>query len=81
MRYSRKRNDVQLNKSLIVESLVVITASPSPLGFLPSPPLESEAVREPSVSFCWRGFLIPRSHSSPPLEVGKSLRKLFLKRL
>jgi hypothetical protein len=51
---------------------VAITAPP-PLGLHPSPPLESVAVMEPSVSFCRRGF-IPRSPSSP-LEVGEFSRE------
>jgi hypothetical protein len=74
MRYSRKQKDAQLNKFLIAESLVAITTSLSLLGFHPSPPLESLAVREPLVSFCRRGFLLPHSHSSPPLKVGESSR-------
>jgi hypothetical protein len=40
-------------------------------GPRPSPPLESVAVREPPISFCRHGFLLPRS-PSPPLEVGES---------
>jgi hypothetical protein len=32
-------------------------------------------VREPSVSFVRRGFLLPRSVSSPPIEVGESSRR------
>jgi hypothetical protein len=74
MRYSRKQKDAPLNKFLIAESLAVITASPSPLGLHPSPPLESVAVREPPVSFCRHGFLLPHSHSSLPLEVGEFSR-------
>jgi hypothetical protein len=70
MRYSRKKKNAQLNKFLLAESFAEITASPSPLGHHPSPPLESVAIREPPVSFCRHGFLLPRSHSSPPLEVG-----------
>jgi hypothetical protein len=65
---------VQLNKFLIAESLAAITASPSPLDFYPSPPLESVAVKEPLVSFCRHGFLLPHSHSSLSLEVGESSR-------
>jgi hypothetical protein len=72
MRYSRKRKDVQLNKVLLAESLATITASPSPLGHHPSLPLESVAVREPQASFCRCGFLLPRSRSSPLVEVGES---------
>jgi hypothetical protein len=37
--------------------------------------LESMAIREPPVSFCWHGFLLPRIHSSPPVEVGESSRE------
>jgi hypothetical protein len=74
MKYSRKRKDARLNKFLLVDSLAVITASPSPLGHHPLPPLESVAVMEPPVSFCLRGFLLPRNHSSPLLEVGESSR-------
>jgi hypothetical protein len=54
---------------------VAITASPSPLGHHPLPPLESMAVRKPSVHFCWRGFLLLRSRSPPLVEVGESLRE------
>jgi hypothetical protein len=68
MRYSWKRKDAQLNKFLLAESLAAITASPSPLGHHPLPPLDSVAVREPPDSFCWRGFLLPRSRSSPLLR-------------
>jgi len=53
---------------------VAVTASPSPLGIHPSPPLESIAVRESPVNLCWRGFLLPPSHSTPPLEVGEYSR-------
>jgi hypothetical protein len=62
---------VQLNKTLIAESLAAITASPSPLGPHSSPPMETVAVTEPP--FC-RGFLLPRSPSSLPIEVGESSR-------
>jgi len=74
LRYSRKRKDAQQNKFLLAESLAAITASPSPLGHHPSPPLESVAVRKPPVNYCWHGFLLPQSHSSPPVEVGESSR-------
>jgi hypothetical protein len=73
MRYSRKQKDAHLNKFLIAESLTAIIASP-PLGPHHSPPLDSVAVRETLVSFCRHGFLLPRSPSSPPLEVGESSR-------
>jgi hypothetical protein len=75
MRYSRKRKDAQLNKFLLAESLAAISASPSPPGHHPSLPLESMAVREPPVSFCRRGFLLPRSNSSLSVEVGESSRE------
>jgi hypothetical protein len=65
---------VQVNKFLIAESLAAITASPSPLGLHPSSPLESVVVREPPLNFCRHGFLPPRNHFSPPLEVGESSR-------
>jgi hypothetical protein len=58
---------------LLAESLATINASPPSLGHHPSPPLESVAIREPPVNFCRRGFLLPCSHSSPPVEVGESL--------
>jgi hypothetical protein len=74
LRYSQKPKDAQLNKFLLVESLAAIIASPSPLGHHPSPPLESMAVRKPPINFCRRGFLLPRSRSSPPVEVGESSR-------
>jgi hypothetical protein len=60
---------------LLVESLAAITTSHSPLGHHPLPPLESVVVRKPPVNFCWRGFLLPRTRSSPPVEVGESLRE------
>jgi hypothetical protein len=75
MRYSWKRKDAQLNKLLLAESLAAITASPSPLGHHPLPPLESMADRKPLVSFCRRGFLLPRNHSFPSVEVVESLRE------
>jgi hypothetical protein len=75
MRYSRKRKDAQLNKFLLVESLAMITASSSLLGHHPSPSLEFMAIREPPVSFCQREFLLPRSCSSPLVEVVESSRE------
>jgi len=75
MRYSPKRNDAQLNKFLLAKSLAAITASHSPLGHHPSPPLESVAIREPPVSFCQRDFLLPCNRSSPLVEVGESSRE------
>jgi hypothetical protein len=52
----------------------VFTASLPPLGPLSSRPMETMAAREPPVSFIRRGFLLPRSPSSPPFEVGGSSR-------
>jgi hypothetical protein len=74
LRFSRKWKDAQLNKSLIVESLVAFTASPSPLGPHSLPSMETVAIREPPVSFVRCGFLLPRSPSSPPIEGGEPLR-------
>lgn len=62
-----------MNKFLIVESLVAITASSSSLGIHSSLALESVPVRELLVNFCWRGFL-PSIPYSLPLEVGESSR-------
>lgn len=67
--------DGSLNNFLLAESLATITASPPSLGHHPSPPLESMAIREPPVSFCRHGFLLPCSHSSLPIEVGESSRE------
>jgi len=74
LRFSQKRKDAQLNKSLIAESLAAITASPSLLGPHSSPPMETMAVREPLVNFVRRGFLLPCSPPSSPIEVGESSR-------
>jgi hypothetical protein len=73
LRFSQKRKDAQLNKSLIAKSLVAFTASPL-LGPHSLPSMETVVVTEPPGSFVRRGFLLLCSPSSLPIEVGESLR-------
>jgi hypothetical protein len=78
LRFSQKQKDTQLNKTLIAESLVAITASAFLLGPHSSPPMETEAGR--SLHFGVGSFfcvvLLPRQ-----LKWVNLRREVILKRL